>query len=72
MVLYLGFIGSDIVNITVGSNVIPYPIQSIKITDKLQSSLGTWIRAAGGYIGQVKIGQNHKVNKLRRYRNARN
>jgi len=53
--MYLGFVGSHIINIAVGSNVIPYSIKSIKIADKLQSSLSAWIRTAGAEIGCVKI-----------------
>jgi hypothetical protein len=56
--MYLGFVGSHIVNIAVGSNVVPYSIQSIKITDKLQSSLSAWIRTAVADISHVKIGQS--------------
>lgn len=55
MCMYLGFVGSHIVNIAVGSNVIPYSIQCIKITYKLESSLRAWIRTADADIGQVKI-----------------
>jgi hypothetical protein len=55
--MYLGFVGSHIINITVGSNVIPYSIKSIKIAGKLQSSLSAWIRTAGAEIGRVKIGK---------------
>lgn len=58
MFIYLGFVGSHIVNNAVGSNVVPYSIQSIKITDKLQSSLRAWVRTAEADIGQVKIGNN--------------
>lgn len=56
--MYLGFVGSHIVNIAVGSNIIPYSIQSIKITDKLQSSLSAWVRTADADISHVKIGHN--------------
>jgi hypothetical protein len=56
--MYLGFVGSHIVNIAVGSNVVPYSIQSIKITDKLQSSLSAWIRTAVADTSHVKIGKS--------------
>jgi len=55
--MYLGFVGSHIINIAVRSNVIPYLIKSIKIADKLQSSLSAWIRTTGANIGRVKIGK---------------
>lgn len=47
--VYLSFVGCHIVNITVGSNVLPDSIQGIKITNKFQSSSCTCIRTAANY-----------------------
>lgn len=62
--MYLGFVGSNIVNIAVGSNVIPYSIQRIKVTCKLQSSLSTWVRTAGADISHIRIVKIKSICKL--------
>lgn len=52
---YLSFIGSHIIYITVGANIIPDPIQGIQIANKLQSSTSVLVRAAAAELTERYI-----------------
>ena len=68
-VWYLSFVGCHIVNITVGSYVLPDSFQGIKITDKFQSFSSTCIRTA---TNQTKSNtQKSRREKIKEYMRLR-